>query len=217
MLVLGQKKEPLRLVLREQVGKPGRKGYEPEAYIVLAPITPAMRRRAGNAARRLLGPVEDIEAVDFDLLADVAEAGSRELIRLGALEWGGIGDESGKPLDLTPDRETRFATANATDRPTGTIDQLLDDFELFARIEAEYVRPDSLRRAEKNGSSASPNGTGEAATRARTTASSHVGLAAPTKPTGGRAARKAKTRAAASARTASTRSRAKRAKGSGKP
>lgn len=165
MLKLAQKSEPQKIVLREASGD------ELEAFVVVAAITPAMRRRAQRAAGRSLGDV-DFDAVDVDVLYDAVEDGSRELIRLGIIEWGGIGDADGNPLELTPDRDTRFATANAPDRPAGSIDLLLADEDAFTTIDADYVRPDAIRRAEKNGLSASPSGTGEAATPGSDTASS---------------------------------------------
>jgi len=201
MLKLGAKKESQRIVLCEASGD------EPEAFIVMAPIEPSMRRRALRATRLMLERVGVSETTDLDgdLLGDAGEVVSRELIRLGAIEWGGIGetiDGEDVALPLTPDRETRMRTANAPDRPTGTIDQLLADEAIFARLDEEYVRPDAIRRAEKNGSSASPNGTGEAGMPAKTTA--------------GSAARRRPGAAAKSAHTAKTPSRPKRAKAPGK-
>lgn len=202
MLKLGQKPEPKRIVLKAAEGK------EPEAYVVMAPITAAMRRRAQGVVRRLVAGVDDIEDIDADTLGDAGEAASRELIRLGMIEWGGIGDANGKPLELTPDRDTRMKTANAPERPEGTVDLLLADEEIFAKLDADYVRPDAVRIAEKNGLSASPTGTGEAATRGKGTASSH---AAARKR--GAASRKA---AAKTAPTPKRRSRPKPAKASGR-
>lgn len=202
MLKLGQKKEPQRIVLRAA------QGGEPEAFIVMAPITPAMRRRAQTAVRRLLSEVDHIDEIDVDTLGDVAETVSRELVRLGAIEWGGIGGGDDEPIELTPDRETRLKTANDPNRPTGTIDLLLEDEEIFERLDTEYIVPDARRRAEKNGSSASPTGTGEAGTPANGTASSPA--AAKRRRT---ASRKA---GAKNAPTPRTRSKAKKPKTSGR-
>lgn len=195
MLILGKAKEPLKVVLKEASGD------GPEAFVILAPITPPMRRRAQRAARALLGDVDNLADVDLDQLIDIGEVASRELIRLGAVEWGGLGDAGGVPLELTPDRDTRFATANSPDRPGGTIDLLLDDEDCFATIDERYVRPDAMRRAEKNGLSASPNGTGEAGTPGKNTASS--------------AARPKRRAAAKNARTARKSSRRKPPKAPG--
>lgn len=201
MLKLGGKQETQRIVLREASGD------EPEAFIVMAPIEPKMRRRSLRAARRGIeqSGVATAEEIDADLMGDLGEIISLELIRLGAIEWGGIGetvDGEDVPLPLTPDRETRLRTANQADRPTGTIDALLADEALFNLLDEKYVRPDALRRAEKNGSSGSPNGISTEATPGNATASS---------------AAKPKRRAAAKpVRTRSTSSRQTKAKASGK-
>lgn len=165
MLVIGEKR-PVKVVLRAA------QGDDPEAFVTLAPITPGMRRRAQRAARGVIGEVADIAEVDEDLLFDAGDTASRELIRIGMIGWGGIGGEGGAPLELTPDAATRLRTANDPDRPTGTIDYLLADEDIVAAIDRDYVRPDAIRRLEKNASSASSNGTGEAATAASDTASS---------------------------------------------
>ncbi|HVM38292.1 MAG TPA: hypothetical protein VM265_07895 [Sphingomicrobium sp.] len=198
MRILGKAQEPLRVSI------PANDDGE-AAWVVLAPITPAMRRRAHRAARRLLGDIdpESITDAELDRLVDAGEAASRELIRLGVVEWGGMVGEDGEPFALTPDRETRLESANEPDRPQGTIDLLLADEEAFDLLDAAYVRPDAERRAEKNGLSASPSGTGEAATADKDIASS----AAPAKPTGA-----SRTAAAKSARTRKTDCAAKKRK-----
>ena len=201
MLKLGAKREPQRIVLMAANGK------EPEAWVLLMPITGAMRRRSQSAMRRMIAG-RDIDELDNDAIWDLSELASRELIRLGIVDWGGIFDADGKPVVLTPDRETRFATANDPNRPTGTIDQLLEEDDLFEKLDAEYVVPDAKRRAEKNGLSASPAGTGGAGTRGKGTASSAAG--AKTAKT------RRKTAAARNARTSSTRSRPKKPKASGR-
>ena len=203
MLVLGAKKEPKKIVLREAVKAAKGRKAEPEAFVIMAPITKPMRRRAMMAARKVTGKVDDIAELTPDLILDAADAASAELIRLGMIDWGGIGDANGKPVALTPDRDTRLKTANDPERPTGTIDLLLADVDLLEKIEADYSVIDRVRQAEKNASSPSQNGTGGAATRAKTTAGF------PARP-------KATKTAAANARTGSTRSNRKPAKKSGK-
>lgn len=205
MLKLGKQAGPQRITLRPAQGVEGEDGYEPEAFIVMAPITPAMRRRALRATRRMLADrgVSDPTQVDDDLLGDMGEAVSCELIRLGALEWGGIGgDDDDQPLDLTPDRDLRFQTANVPDRPTGTIDLLLADQDIFDLIDEKYVRPDARRRAEKNALSGSPAGTGTEATPGSGTANS--------------AAKRTRRAGAKSARTSNTSRKRKTAKASGR-
>lgn len=194
-----------RIVLQAAVPpSPENPDGESEAFVVMAPITAAMRRRALRATRRFLteSEIESTQDLSADQAGDLGEFVAKELIRLGMVEWGGIGDADKNALDLTPDRDTRFATANEKDRPTGTIDLLLNDEDVVNKIDGLYVLPDALRRAEKNGLSGSRSGTGTGATPAKTTAR----LAA-------RPRRKA---AAKNARTAKTSSKRKPAKASGK-
>lgn len=188
MLRLGEaKREPQKIVLRAEIPPTADHEGEPEAYVVMVPITPPLRRRAQRLAQRTIGADEQLSDLELDRLIDIGEVASRELIRLCVAEWGGIGDADGKPLELTPDRETRFATAMHDDRPTGSIDLLLEDEDACAVIDEQFVRADALRRAEKNGLSALPSGIGKAETPAKDIASS----AASRKP--GAAARSART------------------------
>jgi hypothetical protein len=190
---------PIRVTLAEA------QGDDPAAVVVLVPIDPKMRRRAMGAARRMLERmgVPATDGIQGDVLLDVSEEVSRELMRLGIASVEGIADEAtGEPFALTPDRETRLRTASDPDRPTGTIDDLLADERVFGRLDAEYVIPDAMRRAEKNGLSGSPNGTSTGAT--------------PGKGTANLAARRARRAAAKTARTKSTRSKATKPKASGK-
>jgi hypothetical protein len=179
------------------------------ACIILDPITPKMRRRVFRMYREALEKegVDPIDAAkngigDADLTRDLAELISGELIRMGARSWEGIGDADGNPIDLTPDQATRIRTATDPERPTGTIDTLLTDEAIFEKIDAGYVVPDSIRRAEKNGLSGSPTGTSKAATPARIIADSR--------------AKPKKTAAAKNAPTANSSRKRKTAKGSGK-
>lgn len=200
MFTIGKRADqPVRVTIAEA------QGDDPAAVVILAPIVPKMRRRALRAAHRLLEgmgvPVS--AAIEGDLLFDVSEEVSREMLRLGIIGIEGIVDEaSGEPFALTPDRDTRLRTANEPDRPTGTIDDLLADERVFATLDAEYVIADAVRSAEKNGLSGSPNGTSTAAMPVKDIANSR--------------AKRKRTAAARSARTKSTRSKATKPKGSGK-
>lgn len=175
-----------------------------DAFVILDPITPAMRRRALRAVKAFMerAGIADFAAASVDQQEDVGEVISRELIRMGAREWGGVGSADGVAIDLTPDQATRLDSATDPDRPTGTIDLLLADMDEFQKLDAGYVRPDTIRRAEKNASSPSPNGTSAAATPGKGTANSRAG--------------RKKTAAAKSARTKPRRSRPRPAKPSGK-
>jgi hypothetical protein len=196
MLTIGKAPEAVRVVLREAQGK------DPEAFVLLDPITPKLRRRALRVASRemVAAGVDKFADLNPEQQRDVGDLVSFELIRLGAREWGGIGDESGQPVALTPDQATRLRTATDLDRPTGTIDALLHDEVEFAKLDAGYVMPDSLRLAEKNASSGSPNGTSVAATPGKDTATCRAGSRK-----GRSAAKNAPTR-----KTRSTRTKAKR-------
>jgi hypothetical protein len=191
--------EPVRITIAEA------NGDDPAAVVVLVPIEPKMRRRALGAARRMLERlgVEANAGLEGDILLDVSEEVSRELMRLGIVDVEGIvGEESGEPFALTPDRETRLRTASDVDRPTGTIDDLLADARIFAKLDADYVIADAQGRAEKNASSGSPSGTSTGATPANAIANS--------------AARRKRRGAAKNARIGSTRSKPTKAKASGK-
>lgn len=192
--------EPVRVTIAEATKT------APAAVVVLVPIDSKMRRRALRGAQRMMADL----GVDYaeleknaDLMIDVSEDMSRELMRLGIVAVEGIGDEEGKPFDLTPTPETRLRTAADKDRPAGTIDDLLADETIFARLDADYVMPDAKRRAEKNGFAGSPDGTSTGATPGSDIANSA-------------AKRTTKRAAAKNARTRNTRSRPKTAKRSGR-
>ena len=190
---------PVRVTIREA------QGDDPAAVVILVPIDAKMRRRAMRAARRMLddlGAEYSEVGKDADLMVDVSEEIGRELMRLGIVGIEGIADENDQPFAITPDRETRLRTAADKKRPTGTIDDLLADEIVFARLDADYVMADAKRRAEKNGLSGSPSGTSAGATPGNATASL--------------AAKRKKTAAARRARTKNTRSRPTKRKASGK-
>ncbi|MFN3943894.1 MAG: hypothetical protein ACK4K7_03045 [Allosphingosinicella sp.] len=154
---------PEWITLLEAVPAEGDEPARPALRIEFAPITRAMRRRAHTAARKILiAAGADAAAGDLDLLADAGDAISVELIRLGARNWDGVGDQDGNPLPFTPE----------------AMDWLLADDRLFELADEKYVKPWADREAEKNGSPASPSGTGEAGTQAADIA----GSAADTEP-----------------------------------
>lgn len=186
--------EPVRVTIVEATAA------EPAAVIVLAPIDAKMRRRALRAAQRFLKAMDVPEAdgIEGELLLDVSDEVSRELMRLGVTALEGIVDDAtGEPFELTPDLMTRLRTSDQADRPTGTIDDLLADERVFERLEAEYVMPDARRRLEKNGLSGSPNGTSTEAMPGSDTANSP---AKRTRKAGAKSARIRKTRSTATKR-----------------
>lgn len=173
-------------------------GKEPGVSVTFDPVTPAMRRRAFRAWSRKLEElgIAEVDEADADTLGDLHEMMSRELMRMALASWQGIADAGGKPLEPTPDQATRLRTVNDPERPTGTIDDVLANEEIFAACDLGFLKPEALRYSEKNASSASPNGTSARATRGNATASS-------------RASRKVRA-GAKSARTVSKRSKPKR-------
>lgn len=88
---------------------------------------------------------------------DVVQAGGEAVVagvgftvaaaRWGALAWEGVGDEAGKPLELTPDN----------------VQLLLEQSEVaFHAVQLQYVAPALAREAEKNGSAPARVGTSRA-------------------------------------------------------
>lgn len=160
-----------------------------------APVTRKMRRKAARASREVLGGIditaEGLTDDEIDTMLDAGEAASRALIRIGLLdqerpEWEGLFGADGKPAPVTPEN----------------VDLALEDEQFFTAADRLYVLAAADRDREKNGLSASPNGTGEAGTPVKGTASS--------------AARRKTGSAAKSAPTQSRRSQPTKAKGSGR-
>jgi len=65
------------------------------------------------------------------------------IARWGFLEWSGVGDADGSPIEPTPE----------------TIDALLEVWQAFDAIDRLYVAPALIQADEKNASSPSPKGT----------------------------------------------------------
>lgn len=161
----------------------------PEGVCVkFAPASKPMRMAAARAAARSLerlgidpGELTGRELTEDEIMAVFAagDEAARALIRLGALadpnpEWKGVLDLDGKPLELNAD----------------TLEWAMLDDAFFEAADRLYVRPAAAKDREKNGSAASPNGTGEAATPGKDIAKSRAGARrgggakpAPTKPT----------------------------------
>ncbi len=73
---------------------------------------------------------------------------AKALARIAITDWEGVGDESGKPVAVTPEG----------------INALLDVWPLFEVFQTEYVACGLLLDQEKNVSSLSPNGPSVGAT-----------------------------------------------------
>lgn len=157
-------------------------GEEPAVRVRLLPIEGWMTRRAAQLAVRERGEGE-VDEIPAMRLLDAGDVYTRELLRLAVAEWEGVGDAIGAPVDVTPPLDVRRATFDDPDRPRGTVDLFLAMREMLDAGDRLYVRPYVERAAPKNGSAASPNGTGAAATRGKTIAGSS---AAPRKKAGAR-------------------------------
>lgn len=187
MFVL-KKAEPEWLILVEAAGE------QPAVRVKFRPVNRTMRRHASYAASEAAGVVPGQDPAELSLykLIEAGEVGAEELIRAGIVEWEGIVDEAGAPLPVTAE----------------AIEMFLDDEALFAAARRLYADPAAQRVREKNGSSASPNGIGEAETAGSDTASSPAA-------TGSGANGRAKA-AARNARIASSSSKRPRPRRSGK-
>lgn len=73
---------------------------------------------------------------------------AKALARRAVLEWEGVGDEDGEPLDLSPEG----------------IDALLDMWPIFEAFQEGYVAKALVLEREKNVSAPSPTGTSAGAT-----------------------------------------------------
>jgi hypothetical protein len=150
-------------------------GDDPAAVVTLAPIEPKMRRRAMRAARRCWkrwASTPD-DGIEGDLLLDVSEEVSRELMRLGIVaSKASSTKKTGEPFALTPDRETRLRTANDVRPPDGHDRRPAGRRTGLRQAGRRICHPDAMRRAEKNALSGSPNGTSTGATPGKDTANS---------------------------------------------
>lgn len=163
--------------------------------ILFAPIDRALVRRARRIALDSLGrdehgpePIGSADDVTT-MLEDLGDALSHAMILEGARDWRGA-VQATDDGEFEPIPFSRDALAD-----------MLSDPVYFDALDAAYVLPYATREREKNGSAASPNGTGEAATPASNTA----GTAATPQPSDD----------AKPAPTARKRSRAKKPKAPG--
>jgi len=79
---------------------------------------------------------------------DRAMVFAKALARRAVLEWEGVGDEDGEPLDLSPEG----------------VDALLDIWPIFEAFQEGYVAKALVLEREKNVSAPSPTGTSAGAT-----------------------------------------------------
>ncbi|KQM92231.1 hypothetical protein ASE70_15060 [Sphingomonas sp. Leaf22] len=141
--------------------------------ILFAPIDRALVRRARRVALENLGRDEHGPEPTGDpndtatMLEDLGDALSHAMILEGARDWrGAVQAAEGGVFEPLP--FSREALAD-----------LLSDPVYFDAVDAVYVLPYATREREKNGSAASPSGTGEVATPVSGTASIPANPSAP--------------------------------------
>lgn len=159
------------------------------ARMLFAPIDRVMLRRARKAALAALGRDEHegaVQASAAEQLEELGDALSLALITAGLQDWQDVQEqllgEDGEPVLEEGEpvfRDLPFTVENVA--------IVLSDPITFEAVDAAYVVPFAGRERAKNGSAASPTGTGEAATPAADTASSPATLPstadAPSAPT----------------------------------
>lgn len=106
----------------------------------LAPLTTAVMGSARSDPR-----VEDLPEEASDDVQAIALA--KAIAVRTILEWEGVGDAAGEPLEPSPE----------------AIDALLDVYPIWEAFQVRYVAKGLLVSAEKNASAPSPNGTSEGA------------------------------------------------------
>ena len=128
------------------------------AQVLFAPIDRTAMRRARRAALQALGR-DEREGADAaspeEQLEELGDALSHALLMQGIVDWKDVcvmadGDDAG-PGEVLPCTEENKAL-------------VLSDPITFDAFDAVYVMPFAARERAKNGSAASPNGTGAAAT-----------------------------------------------------
>ena len=107
----------------------------PGVRLQLRPLTTALMVSArSDPAVEALPP----EAMTEELALAMAKAVARRAV----LDWEGVGDAEGNPVDVSPEG----------------IDALLEIWPAFEAFQAAYVAKGLLLEQEKNASSPSPNG-----------------------------------------------------------
>ena len=108
----------------------------PGVRLQLRPLTTALMVSArSDPAVEALPP----EAMTEELALAMAKAVARRAV----LDWEGVGDAEGNPVDVSPEG----------------IDALLEIWPAFEAFQAAYVAKGLLLEQEKNASAPSPNGT----------------------------------------------------------
>ena len=141
--------------------------------VLFDPIDRIMMRRARRAALAKLkrDEGEESDANAAEQLEELGDALSEELILAGARDWRNVAQqvlgEDGTPV--LKDGQPVFVPLPFT---AENLALSLTDPIIFDAFDAAYVVPFASRERAKNGSAASPNGTGAAATQGSDTATS---------------------------------------------
>lgn len=196
MYTLSKRPEPeWKTLIPAQDGRPA-------VRVLFAPVGAKSLRLARRAVAEVIrSGVADTNEVAGDAFTEA-------MLRAGMLEWEGIVDDDGNPLQPTPDIETFDDEGNVTGVEYGTVSAFLSEPRLVEASDREYVLPWARRDAEKNGYAPSLSGTSAGAMPEPNIASSAV---TPEKT----AVAATKRRARPSATTKSTRRKPTRAKKSG--
>ena len=111
----------------------------PGVRMQFRPVTPAMMIAARRAAAKAVaaspateGEPSETEQEDREALANIALV--RSLAQRGVVSWSGVGDAAGTEIPPSPE----------------AIDQLLDVWQAFDAIDAQYAFPALSQDAEKN-------------------------------------------------------------------
>lgn len=151
----------------------------PGIRVLFRPIGRKAWRAAQKAAAGVMRDGGELQERD-ELLEDVGDELSYALLYRGIVDWEGVVGDDDQPVAPTPDvpRLVDGKPASGSDGELlvdrGTISAFLSDPIVFRACDRAYVMPFITRQREKNGSSASPDGTGEAETQAAATASSRA-------------------------------------------
>lgn len=118
-------------------------------------------RRASAAAVEAASDVDDLEKLEI-----AGDAFSLALIRRGLLDWRGVGNLDGEPIEPTADAAQLDDAGNPVldddGEPVmvlGTVSRFLSDAIVFEACDNAYVMPFVQRDREGNGFAGSPPGT----------------------------------------------------------
>ena len=141
-------------------------GDVPAVRVLFAPVG----ARSLRLARRAVAEVFRSGVPDPQEAA--GDAFTEAMLRAGMLEWDGIGDDDGNPIQPTPDIDILDGGGLVIGVTPGTVSAFLAEPRLVEAADREYVLPWARRDAEKNGYAPSPAGISAGATPENDTANS---------------------------------------------